>query len=66
MAARLLGDRYPRHPLPTIIGQATTFGCFRMLNIDVIDLYDRVEVGTRVVVLPIVASKRTSLFEPIE
>jgi lipoprotein-anchoring transpeptidase ErfK/SrfK len=53
-------------PLPTTIGQATTSGCFRMLNVDVIDLYDRVEVGTRVVVLPRVASKRTSLFGPIE
>jgi lipoprotein-anchoring transpeptidase ErfK/SrfK len=53
-------------PVPTTIGQATTSGCFRMLNVDVIDLYDRVEVGTRVVVLPRVASKRTSLFGPIE
>ncbi len=53
-------------PAPTTIGQATTSGCFRMLNVDVIDLYDRVEVGTRVVVLPRVASKRTSLFGGIE
>jgi lipoprotein-anchoring transpeptidase ErfK/SrfK len=53
-------------PVPTTIGQATTSGCFRMLNVDVIDLYNRVEVGTRVVVLPRVASKRTSLFGPIE
>jgi len=27
-------------------------GCIRMLNEDVMDLYDRVQVGTRVVVLP--------------
>ncbi len=53
-------------PVPSTIGQATTSGCFRMLNVDVIDLYDRVEVGTRVLVLPRVASKRTSLFGPIE
>jgi lipoprotein-anchoring transpeptidase ErfK/SrfK len=53
-------------PAPTTIGQATTSGCFRMLNIDVIDLYERVQVGTRVVVLPRVASKRTSLFGSIE
>ena len=39
-------------PGPRTIGRATTSGCFRMLNIDVIDLYDRVKVGTRVVVLP--------------
>lgn len=33
------------------IGQAVSSGCFRMLNKDVIDLYERVEVGARVVVL---------------
>jgi lipoprotein-anchoring transpeptidase ErfK/SrfK len=53
-------------PVPKTIGQATTSGCFRMLNIDVIDLYDRVNVGTRVVVLPREASKRTSLFGPVD
>lgn len=39
-------------PGPRTIGRATTSGCFRMLNIDVVDLYDRVQIGTRVVVLP--------------
>ncbi len=34
------------------IGRAVSSGCIRMLNADVIDLYDRVPVGTRVVVLP--------------
>ena len=38
-------------PWPETIGKATTSGCFRMLNADVIDLYDRVTLGTRVVVL---------------
>ncbi|MGH6794900.1 MAG: L,D-transpeptidase [Methylocella sp.] len=33
------------------IGQAVSSGCIRMTNADVIDLYDRVKVGTRVVVL---------------
>lgn len=33
------------------IGSAVTSGCVRMLNVDVIDLYDRVPVGTKVVVL---------------
>ena len=28
-------------------------GCIRMVNEDVIDLYSRVKVGTKVVVLPI-------------
>ena len=33
------------------IGSKKTAGCIGMLNIDVIYLYDRVEIGTRVVVL---------------
>jgi lipoprotein-anchoring transpeptidase ErfK/SrfK len=36
---------------PWTIGQAVSSGCFRMRNEDVIDLYDRVKVGTKVVVL---------------
>jgi lipoprotein-anchoring transpeptidase ErfK/SrfK len=36
---------------PDSIGQAVSSGCFRMRNGDVIDLYDRVKVGTRVVVI---------------
>src|SRR6184192_2599212 len=36
---------------PDTIGQAVSSGCFRMINDDVIDLYDRVGVGTTVVVL---------------
>jgi len=36
---------------PHTIGQAVSSGCFRMRNDDVIDLYERVRVGTRVVVL---------------
>jgi lipoprotein-anchoring transpeptidase ErfK/SrfK len=36
---------------PETIGTAVSSGCIRMLNDDVIDLYDRVKVGTRVVVL---------------
>ena len=31
-------------------GQAVSSGCIRMLNEDVIDLYERAKVGTRVVV----------------
>jgi len=34
------------------IGTAASFGCIRMLNEHIVDLYDRVRVGTRVVVLP--------------
>ncbi len=37
---------------PGSIGQAVSSGCIRLLHADVIDLYERVPVGTRVVVLP--------------
>jgi lipoprotein-anchoring transpeptidase ErfK/SrfK len=36
---------------PETIGRAVSSGCIRMLNEDVVDLYQRVKVGTRVVVL---------------
>lgn len=36
---------------PQTIGQAASSGCIRMLNHDVIDLYERAEVGGRVIVL---------------
>ncbi|SON55425.1 putative L,D-transpeptidase ErfK/SrfK precursor [Hartmannibacter diazotrophicus] len=35
---------------PWTIGQAVSSGCIRMANNDVVDLYERVNVGTRVVV----------------
>jgi lipoprotein-anchoring transpeptidase ErfK/SrfK len=36
---------------PETNGQAVSSGCIRMVNDDVIDLYERVKVGTRVVVI---------------
>jgi lipoprotein-anchoring transpeptidase ErfK/SrfK len=36
---------------PDTIGQAVSSGCFRLLNDDVIDLYSRVKVGAKVVVM---------------
>lgn len=59
---------------PSSIGRAVSSGCIRMLNADVADLYERVPVGTEVVVLqggsPLVAEetppskrKRRSLFQ---
>ena len=36
---------------PDSIGQAVSSGCIRMLNADVEDLYERVRIGTKVVVL---------------
>jgi lipoprotein-anchoring transpeptidase ErfK/SrfK len=37
---------------PSSIGKAMSSGCVRMLNQDVIDLYERVPLGTKVTVLP--------------
>jgi lipoprotein-anchoring transpeptidase ErfK/SrfK len=37
---------------PTTIGKHVSSGCIRLQNADVIDLYQRVGVGTKVVVLP--------------
>ena len=37
--------------VPSSIGKAVSSGCIRMLNADVADLYDRVPVGTEVVVI---------------
>ena len=37
---------------PETIGRHVSSGCIRMVNDDVIDLYGRVNVGTRVVVVP--------------
>lgn len=36
---------------PDSIGKAVSSGCIRMMNADVIDLYERVGVGTKVVVM---------------
>jgi lipoprotein-anchoring transpeptidase ErfK/SrfK len=35
---------------PQTIGSAVSSGCFRLVNTDVMDLYDRIPVGTKVVV----------------
>jgi lipoprotein-anchoring transpeptidase ErfK/SrfK len=37
---------------PEYIGGAVSSGCIRMTNEDAIDLYNRVKIGTPVVVLP--------------
>jgi len=41
---------------PCTIGTKVSSGCIRLLNQDVIDLYRRVPLGARVIVLPAVAS----------
>ncbi len=51
-AMYLSGSLYRIHGSnePETIGQAVSSGCIRMTNDDVVDLYERVSVGTRVVV----------------
>jgi lipoprotein-anchoring transpeptidase ErfK/SrfK len=36
---------------PWTIGQNVSSGCIRMRNVDIIDLYERVKVGSKVIVL---------------
>jgi lipoprotein-anchoring transpeptidase ErfK/SrfK len=38
--------------MPETIGTNVSSGCIRLLNADVIDLYGRVNVGTKIIVLP--------------
>src|SRR6266567_962518 len=45
------GNYAPGSNEPETIGQAVSSGCFRLLNDDVIDLYDRVKVGAKVIVM---------------
>jgi lipoprotein-anchoring transpeptidase ErfK/SrfK len=53
-AMYLSGSMYRIHGTnaPLTIGSRATAGCIRMTNEDVMDLYDRVTIGTRVVALP--------------
>jgi lipoprotein-anchoring transpeptidase ErfK/SrfK len=53
-AMYLAGTEYRIHGTnaPSSIGKHMSSGCIRMLNADVIDLYNRVKIGTKVVVLP--------------
>lgn len=55
MGARALTldlDEYAIHGTnrPGSIGTYASYGCIRMLNEDIVDLYDQVTIGTRVVV----------------
>ena len=53
-ALTLSGDEYAIHGTnrPDSIGKAASYGCIRMYNRDIVDLFDRVEVGTPVVMTP--------------
>jgi lipoprotein-anchoring transpeptidase ErfK/SrfK len=49
----LLGGSYAIHGTnsPDSIGGFVSYGCIRMFNADIVDLFDRVSVGTPVVVM---------------
>ena len=51
-ALTLSGGEYAIHGtnVPNSVGGFVSYGCIRMLNTDITDLYDRVSVGTTVVV----------------
>ncbi len=51
-ALTLNGDEYAIHGTndPASIGRFVSYGCIRMFNQDIVDLYRRVDVGTRVIV----------------
>ncbi|MBS7696886.1 MULTISPECIES: L,D-transpeptidase [unclassified Chelatococcus] len=55
-ALTLSGDLYAIHgttrSMRRSIGTYASYGCIRMLNEDIIDLYQRVRVGTPVIVVP--------------
>jgi hypothetical protein len=50
---------------PSTIGGRVSSGCIRMINEDVIDLYGRVDVGTKVMVLPAEAHRLADQTTPI-
>ncbi len=50
--SRQLDLPHPRHQCAVEHRPQVSSGCIRMLNEDVIDLYSRVNIGTKVVVLP--------------
>ena len=49
---------------PDTIGKRVSSGCIRLTNEDVVDLYERVKVGAKVIVLPATAARRPSQGTP--
>ena len=49
---------------PTTIGKHVSSGCIRLTNDDVTDLYNRVQVGAKVIVLPQAAPVHTAQAQP--
>jgi lipoprotein-anchoring transpeptidase ErfK/SrfK len=51
---------------PDTIGKKVSSGCIRLTNDDVTDLYERVKVGAKVIVLPANAARRPSQGAPAD
>lgn len=51
---------------PDTIGKRVSSGCIRLTNEDVTDLYERVKVGAKVIVLPASAARRPSQGVPAD
>jgi len=65
-AMYIAGTQYRIHGTnaPSTIGRQVSSGCIRLKNADVIDLYERVQIGAKVIVLPqtaIAKSRQASL-----
>ena len=62
-AMYLSGSVYRIHGTnaPSTIGGQVSSGCIRMVNEDVIDLYNRVKVGSKVVVRPMIERRAAAL-----
>ena len=67
-AMYLAGTVYRIHGTnaPDTIGKQVSSGCIRMLNEDVIDLYKRAHVGTKVIVLPMNHMEAVSRSRPVD
>jgi lipoprotein-anchoring transpeptidase ErfK/SrfK len=67
-AMYLGGTEYRIHGTndPTTIGKQVSSGCIRLTNDDVTDLYNRVQVGAKVIVLPQNAPAQTAQRAPIQ
>ena len=65
-AMYLGGSEYRIHGTndPTTIGKHVSSGCIRLTNEDVEDLYNRVQVGAKVIVLPQSAPAQTAQHAP--
>ncbi len=59
-AMYIAGTQYRIHGTnaPSTIGRQVSSGCIRLTNDDVIDLYSRVQIGAKVIVLPQTASAK--------